>query len=191
MGDKGGPPPDVTRWLHEWGKGRRDAFDHLFALVYDELRRMARARMAQERAGHTLQATALVHEAFERLVQQRVAFTDRAHFFAIAADCMRRILVDHARRKGARKRPPRGGAVSLEDVALVGPDAADTVLAVHEAIEQLERLDPRQAEITTLRYFGGLTVEEIAATLAISESTVKRQWDVAKLWLLRALEAKT
>jgi RNA polymerase sigma factor (TIGR02999 family) len=181
-------PSLVTHLLAELSHGRRDALDQLVPLVYDELRAMARHRMARESDGHTLQATALVHEAFERLVDQRAAFRDRAHFFAIASRCMHRVLVDHARRRNAAKRPPRAAGVDLDDAPLLTDQQMDLVLAVSEALNQLRELDPRQADVAEMKYFGGLQVDEIAAALGISPATVKRDWDTAKLFLHRALK---
>lgn len=189
-GDSKSRPPDITELLKDYTAGRRDVLDRVVALVYDELRRMARARMSRERPDHTLQATALVHEAFERLVQQRVSFRNRAHFFGIAAKCMRRILMDHRRRKESVKRPPQGGAVEL-DAAVVVDDRFEEAFAVDEALEKLARLDERQAAIAELRYFGGLTSEEVGEVLGISRATVTREWEVAKMWLYKALKGLT
>lgn len=180
---------DVTRLLHEWSHGRREALDGLFPLIYDELHSLARQRMSRERSNHTLQATALVHEAFVRLVDQRVAFENRSHFFSIAAQCMRRVLIDHARRRRADKRPPPAGAVSLDEAAIVDDAHVEQVLIVDEALQQLARLDERQARVAELRYFGGLENAEIANVLGVSLATVKRDWLVAKLWLRKALKA--
>jgi RNA polymerase sigma factor (TIGR02999 family) len=188
MRDASGPSV-VTRLLTELNEGDRDALDRLVPLVYNELRAIARHRMAHEASGHTLQATALVHEAFGRLVDGHVTFRDRAHFFAIASRCMRQVLIDHARRRGAGKRPPRAAAIELGEELLLADDQLEQVMAVSEALEQLRALDPRQADVAELRYFGGATVEEIAEALTISPATVKRDWDVAKLFLRRALRS--
>jgi RNA polymerase sigma factor (TIGR02999 family) len=182
------PASPVTQLLGELAHGRRDALDRLVPLVYDELRALARHRMARESDGHTLQATALVHEAFGRLVDQRVPFRDRAHFFAIASRCMRRVLVDHARRRDAAKRPPRAAGVELDEALLLTDQQLEIVLAVSEALDQLRQLDPRQADVAELKYFGGLQVDEIAEALSTSPATVKRDWDTAKLFLHRALK---
>jgi RNA polymerase sigma factor (TIGR02999 family) len=187
MADAQGHTPDVTQLLKDWSDGRRTAGDRLFASIYDELHAMAGGRMAAERRNHTLQATALVHEAFERLVDQKVAFRSRAHFFGIAAECMRRILLDHARRKRAAKRPPPHASVDVDQAVIVDESDFEKVLIVHEALEKLAELDPRQARIAMLRYFGGLENAEIAEVVGISVATVKRDWEVAKLWLRHAL----
>lgn len=188
MSDPPGPAP-VTRLLADLRHGRREVLDELMAAVYDELRAIARQRMSHENAGHTLQATALVHEAFGRLVDQNVTFEDRAHFLAIAATCMKRVLLDHARRRDAAKRPPRGAAVNLEDALLLSDEQIEQVVAISEALDQLRALDERQAEVVELRYFGGATIDEIAEHLAISAATVKREWDTAKIFLNHALRS--
>jgi RNA polymerase sigma factor (TIGR02999 family) len=182
-----GEPSQVTQLLQELSKGRREVLDELVPLVYDDLRAIARRRLDRERDAQTLQATALVHEAFGRLVDQRVGFQNRAHFFAIAARCMRRILIDHARQKHAAKRPPRAAAVDIDDVIVLSEPAIERVIAVNEALDQLSLLDARQAQVVEMRYFGGATIEEIAAALAISQATVKRDWETAKLFLHKAL----
>lgn len=150
---------------------------------------MALARMARERSDHTLQATALVHEAFERLVEQKAAFQNRAHFFAIAAKCMRRILHDYARRKATDKRRLPGGAISLADAAVVTDDRLEIVLAVDQALEKLAEKHERQARVVEMRYYAGLTTEEIAEVLGVSVATVKRDWDEARQWLERTLQS--
>jgi RNA polymerase sigma factor (TIGR02999 family) len=183
-------PSLVTQLLEQLGQGRRDALDRLVPLVYDELRAIARRRMAQEREGHTLQATALVHEAFGRLVDQKVAFRNRAHFFGIAARCMRRVLLDHARKRDAAKRPPRAEAVDLDNALVVADTRIEEVVAINEALDGLAALDPRQAQVVEYRYFGGMTIDEIAEALSIAPATVKRDWDTAKLYLRRALKGE-
>jgi RNA polymerase sigma factor (TIGR02999 family) len=188
MAATGGDAPDVTQLLKDWSDGRRTSVDRLFSSIYGELHGMARARMAAERRDHTLQATALVHEAFERLIVQKVAFRSRAHFFGIAAECMRRILVDHARRKRAAKRPAPHAAVDVDDAVIVDESQFETVLIVHEALQKLAELDARQARIAELRYFGGLENAEIAEVIGVSVATVKRDWEVAKMWLRHALK---
>ena len=190
MADAEERAPDVTQLLKDWSDGHRAGGDRLFSSIYDELHGMARARMAGERRDHTLQATALVHEAFERLVDQRVAFRSRAHFFGIAAECMRRILLDHARRKRANKRPPPQAAVDVDAALVVDESQFEVVVIVHEALEKLAQLDPRQARIAELRYFGGLENAEIAEVVGISVATVKRDWEVAKMWLRHALKER-
>lgn len=184
-------PDDVTRLLHEWRNGSREALDRLIPLVYAELRAQAARYMAKERGNRTLQTTALVHEAYVKLVDQRsVEWQNRAHFFGIAAQLMRRILVDDARH---RLRDKRGGGVvpeSLDDLPIAAPapgiDAVDA-LALDRALQELEKLDPEQARLVELRFFGGLTLEETATVLDVSPATVKREWAIAKGWLYRAL----
>ena len=171
---------DVTQLLKDWSDGRREALDRLLPLIYGELRRMARGRLAQERRRHTMQATELVHEAFVRLVDQKAGWQSRVHFYGIAATCMRRILVDHARRKRASKRPPAAGAVDLEDTVIGESSPIDTILAVDEALQKLADMNPRQAQIAELKFFAGLEVPDIAKVLGISPATVKRDWSAAK-----------
>jgi RNA polymerase sigma factor (TIGR02999 family) len=178
---------DITVLLQDWREGRRDVLDRLFSLVYEQLHRMAQARMARERSDHTLQATALVHEAFERLVDQKAAFQNRSHFFAIAAKCMRRILSDYARRKATDKRRIPGGTIAAADAGVTTDDRLEIVLAVDEALEKLAERHPRQAHVVELRYYTGLTTEEIAEVLGVSVATVKRDWEDARQWLERVL----
>jgi len=181
---------DVTLLLKTWSRnGRRETLDRLVLLVHGDLRRVARSQMARERPDHTLQITALVNETFVRLVdQRRTDWRNRAHFLGVAASCMRRILVDHARRRGALKRPR--GKVPLDDIFAAGVTSIEQVLPVHEALEGLARLDPAQAAIVELRFFSGLTVEEIAEVRSISPSTVKRELRTAKIFLKTRLEAR-
>jgi RNA polymerase sigma factor (TIGR02999 family) len=191
------PPPgreEITLLLEAWSGGDAAAFDRLFDLLYPELRRAADRAMRGERPGHTLQPTALVHEAFlELLGQERAQFRDRAHFLAVAAFVMRRILAEHARGRAAVKRgagvPPAG----LERAAAVAtPEHEATfeeILAVDQALDRLEAVDARAAQVVVLRYFGGLSHQEIGAALALSERTVKREWTAARAWLRRELEA--
>jgi RNA polymerase sigma-70 factor, ECF subfamily len=179
----------VTELLHAWGAGDEAALHQLVPLVESELRRLAGAYMARERTGHTLQPTALVNEAFLRLVDvQDVRWHGRAHFFGIAARLMRRVLVDHARARGFQKRGGGAHAVPLEDAILVSraPDVA--LLDLDHALDQLAALDDRKARVVEMRFFGGMTVEETADALGVSSDTVKRDWRLAKLWLLDALE---
>ena len=145
--------------------------------------------MAHESPGHTLQATALVHEAFGRLVDQDVTFKDRAHFLAIAATSMKRVLLDHARRRDAAKRPPRAAAIDIADALVLSEDQLEQVVAVSEALDRLRALDERQADVAELRYFGGATIEEIGEHLSIAPATVKREWDTAKIFLNHALRS--
>ena len=175
---------EVTELLAELKLGRKDALDRLMPLVYRELRRIAGHQMRDERVGHTLQPTALVHEAFLRLVEQsRADWQNRAQFMGVAAQLMRRILVDHARRRAAAK---RGVAITLNEEIFnraAGADRTEEVLAVDEILSRLAELDPRQARIAELRYFGGLSVEETAEAMGLSARTVKGDWAMAKGWL--------
>jgi RNA polymerase sigma factor (TIGR02999 family) len=181
----------VTELLIAAGNGRREALDELVPLVYDELRRLAAAHVRREPPGHSVQATALVHETYLRLVDQRQArWLSRAHFFGAAAGVMRRILVDLARTRRADKRGGRAARVTLaEDVAADGPREID-VLALHESLERMAAFSPRQERIVELRYFGGLTIEETAALLGVSDATVVREWTIAKAWLRAALSSR-
>jgi RNA polymerase sigma factor (TIGR02999 family) len=183
-----GAAPDITRLLHEWKRGDRQAAEELAVALYDELRRTARHYMRQERQGRTLQTTALVHEAFLRLAGVRMDFKDRTHFFAFAAQIMRRVLVDYARSRGYRK---RGGGISpiqLDGEALALPDRSADVVALDEALSELARRDPRKARVVELRFFGGLSVEDTASALSVSPQTVLRDWSLAKAWLTRELK---
>ena len=181
-------PENVTQLLIDWSKGDKEALDNLVPLVYDELRRQAARYLRHERAGHTLQTTALIHEAYLRLVDQRnVHWQNRAHFFGIAAQMMRRILVDHARTK---KRAKRGGSdirVSFSEATLKAPDQDLDIVALDEALEHLAEIDEQQSKIVELRFFSGLTVEETAEVMGISAATVKRNWSMAKAWLHREI----
>ena len=181
--------PDVTELLLEWRRGDTAALDRLTPLVYDELRRIAHRYMRNERGGHTLETTALVNEAYLRLAsQQRVEWEDRAHFFAVTAQVMRHILIDHARR---RRYARRGGAdarqVPLAEAHAMTNERAAELLALDEALEQLAQLDPRKARVVELRYFGGLSLEETADVLEISVMTVRRDWRAARAWLYKTL----
>jgi RNA polymerase sigma factor (TIGR02999 family) len=183
----------ITRLLREWQDGSQDALDRLVPLVYDELHRIAASYISRERAGHTLQPTALVNEAYIRLVQaEDVAFESRAHFLGIAARLMRQILVDHARRHDARRRGGRQRRVTLtEGVALDEAGADVDLLALDQALERLAAEDARLARLVELRYFGGLSTEETAEVLATSPRTVKRDWAVARVWLRRLMSGET
>jgi RNA polymerase sigma factor (TIGR02999 family) len=186
------PERDVTALLKDWSGGDRQALERLMPLVYDELRKLAASYLRTERPDHTLQPTALVHEAFLRLVDQRsVDWANRAHFFGIAAQMMRRILVDHARKRHAAKRDVTSYRVATAMAEEEESDQGPELLALDRALVGLERLDPRQARIVELRFFAGLTVEETAEVVAISTATVKREWRTARAWLKReiALEA--
>jgi RNA polymerase sigma factor (TIGR02999 family) len=183
---------NITELLVSYGRGDKEALDQLMPIVYDELRRQAARYLRRERPGNTLQTTALIHEAYVRLVDQRnVQWQNRAHFFGIAAQLMRRILVDHAR---AKKRVKRGGSdvrVSLGDatVAVKGQDL--DVVALDEALQRLAQIDEQQSRVVELRFFSGLTVEETAEVMHISTATVKRDWSMAKAWLHRELSGDT
>ncbi|HBY61057.1 MAG TPA: RNA polymerase subunit sigma-70 [Solibacterales bacterium] len=182
-------PSNVTQLLVDWSKGNRQALEQLMPLVYDELRRLADFYLRRERAGHTLQGTALVHEAYLRLVDQnRVQWQNRAHFFGVAAQMLRRILVDHARAHRTAKRG--GGALTLAlDEAIGAPEQKDLdLVALDDALNGLSQMDAQQAKIVELRYFSGLTIEETAEVLDISPATVKRDWVVAKAWLFREVQ---
>ena len=182
------PGEGVTRLLVEWTDGNQGALEALLPLVYDELRRLARGYLQRERPGHTLQSTALVHEAYMRLVDQDVSWQNRAHFFGIAAQMMRRILVDHARTKNAAKRGDGACMVTLDE-AMVGTEQRDVnVIALDEALDKLAKLDPQQSRIVELKFFAGLSIEETAEVLKISPATVKRDWVVAKAWLYREMQ---
>jgi RNA polymerase sigma factor (TIGR02999 family) len=184
-------PQNVTQLLIGWSKGDKEALDKLVPLVYDELRRQAARYLRHERVGHTLQTTALIHEAYLRLVDQKnVQWQNRAHFFGIAAQMMRRILVDHARTK---KRAKRGGSdirVSLSDANLKAQGQDLDIVALDEALERLAAIDEQQSRIVELKFFSGLTVEETAEILSISPATVKRDWSMAKAWLHREISGE-
>ena len=181
--------PDITRMLQEWSGGKREALDALLPVVYAELRRQAARFLQRERMGHTLQTTALIHETYLKLVDQRtVNWQNRAHFYGIAAQAMRRILVDYAKTRHREKRGGIGENLPLEAAALVssGEKSVDLV-ALDEALERLAEFDRRQAQIVELRYFSGLMIEETAEVLRISPATVKSDWNVAKAWLRREI----
>ena len=182
---------DVTSLLNKLAGGDQKAAAELVPLVYKELRRLAARRLRHERPDHTLQATALVHEAYVRLAAQRDAkWQNRAQFFGVASQVMRRILVDYARGQQRIRRGGKQQKVSLDDVLLVSPDRTEEVLTVHESLSRLETLDARQARMVELRYFGGLTVEEIAEVVGISTKTVMRELKVAKAWLYGDLKER-
>jgi RNA polymerase sigma factor (TIGR02999 family) len=182
-------PEAVTTLLRAWSDGDDGALEQLLPLVEAELRRLARTYMGRERREHTLQTTALVNEAFLRLIDaRRVRWQDRAQFIGISARLMRRVLVDHARARGYRKRGGGAQRVTLHEGMAVSSDPALDVVALDRALEALASIDPRKGRIIELRFFGGLTVEETAEVLRVSPDTVKRDWRLAKLWLLRELE---
>jgi RNA polymerase sigma-70 factor (ECF subfamily) len=180
---------DVTRLLQDWSGGDEKAAERLMPLVYDELRRLARAYLQRERADHTLQPTALVNEAYFRLVDQSsVSWQNRQHFFGIAAQIMRRILVDHAREHAAEKRGGLRQKVSLDEANVPTGGRAAELVALDEALSKLTEIFPRKGKVVELRFFGGLSVEETAGVLGISDKTVMREWQSAKLWLYRELD---
>jgi RNA polymerase sigma-70 factor (ECF subfamily) len=181
-------PHEITQLLAEWSNGNQTALDKLYPLVYDELHRMASRYMNRERKGHTLQTTALINEAYVRLVDQKhVHWENRAHFFAISAQIMRRILIDHARRHAYAKRGGGAQRISLDESALIADECASELLLLEEALKRLAELDPRRSQVVELRYFGGLNNEEIAGVLKISENTVTRDWNMARAWLYQEL----
>jgi RNA polymerase sigma factor (TIGR02999 family) len=181
---------DVTRLLADWSNGDRQALDELLPLVYEELRHLANAYLRREREGHTLQSTALVHEAFLRLVNQRdVHWRGRAHFFGIAAQMIRRILVDHARAQRAAKRGAGAVRLELDDAIAVAHQRDLDLIALDDALGRLAMLDERQSRIVELRFFAGLSVEDTAEVMGISTSTVKREWASARAWLFREVAA--
>jgi RNA polymerase sigma factor (TIGR02999 family) len=183
---------DVTQLLRAWSEGDEAALEQLVPLVEAERRRLARAYMSRERKGHTLQATALVNEVFLRLADTpTLRWQDRAHFIGIAARLMRRVLVDHARARGSRKRGGGAEQVPLDDAQLATPELPLDVIAVDRALETFATIDRRKSQIVELRFFGGLSVEETADVLGISVETVKRDWRVARLWLSRELQGQT
>ena len=178
----------VTKLLIDWSNGDKTALDELMPLVYEELRRLAHHYMSRERVGHTLQTSALVNEAYLRLVNRReVHWQNRAHFFAIAAQMMRTILVDHARSHGYAKRGGGVRQIPLDEAMVVSPDRTGEVIELDEALTRLAAFDVQQSRIVELKFFGGLTIEETAAVLGISPATVKREWNTARAWLFREL----
>jgi RNA polymerase sigma factor (TIGR02999 family) len=182
------PTHEITRLIQEHRDGSRDALDRLFPLVYEELHRMAHRALLRERASHTLSTTALVHEAYFRLVDQdRAGWNDRIHFLAIAATAMRRILVDYARRQKRLKRGGERRAVTLDDAMLVADERADTLIALDEALSDLGMLNARLSRVVECRFFAGLTTEETAAALQVTTRTVERDWQKARAWLYARL----
>ena len=180
---------EVTQLLIEWSNGDKAALDKLMPLIYDELRRLAHHYMSRERPGHTLQTTALVDEAYVRLVnRRRVHWQNRAHFFGIAAHLMRSILVDHARSHAYAKRGGGARKVSLDEAMVVSQERAAEVVALDDALKQLAEFDSRQSRIVEMRFFAGLTIEETAEVLSLSPATVKREWSTAKAWLYHELK---
>ncbi len=182
------PTEEVTILLNQISAGDGDAPEKLLPLVYEDLRRLAHSYFANEKTDHTLQATALVHEAYIRLVNwENVSWQNRAHFFAVAAEVMRKILIDHARRKNAQKRDG-GQKILLDDAISFAKEKELDLLKLDEALQTLEKLDKRQAKIVELRFFGGLSIEETAYILKVSETTVRREWTFAKAWFQRELQ---
>jgi RNA polymerase sigma factor (TIGR02999 family) len=178
----------VNELLHDWSKGDPEALEELLPLIYDDLRRLAHHFLYGERPGHTLQTTALAHEAYLKLIDQKsVNWQNRAHFFAIAAQAMRRILIDSARRRSAHKRGGDGEMVSLAQAEFISTEPNTDLLALDEALTRLAAIDKDQSEIIELRYFGGLTIEETAEVMMSSPATVKRDWQMARAWLHQEL----
>jgi RNA polymerase sigma-70 factor, ECF subfamily len=178
----------VTKLLIDWSNGDKSALNDLMPLVYDELRRLAHHYMSRERVGHTLQTSALVNEAYLRLVNRKeVHWQNRAHFFAIASQMMRTILVDHARSHGYAKRGGGARQIPLDETIVVSPDRTGEVIEIDEALTRLAAFDSQQSRIVELKFFGGLTIEETATVLGISPATVKREWNTARAWLFREL----
>ena len=184
-------PAQITRLLIDWRGGDQAALEQLIPLVHDELRRLARRHMAHEHAGHTLQATALVNEAYVRLIDVRqVKWQDRAHFFAMSSRLMRRILVDFARSKGYQKRGGGAQKVSFDEALVVSQEPGQHLVALDDALNALAAFDTRKTQVVEMRFFGGLSVEETAEALKISVDTVMRDWKFAKAWLLRELSGQ-
>jgi RNA polymerase sigma-70 factor (ECF subfamily) len=182
------PPHEITQLLAEWSEGNQAALDKLYPLVYNELRRLAHGYLRRERKGHTLQTTALINEAYLRLVDQKhVHWANRSHFFGISAQIMRRILIDHARRYDYSKRGGGARRISLNEGAVVAKQRARELLMLDEALDSLAKIDPRRSQVVELRYFGGLNNVEIAEVLKISENTVTRDWNMARAWLYQEL----
>jgi RNA polymerase sigma factor (TIGR02999 family) len=185
-------PDDVTQLLLDWSNGDREALDKLMPLVYAELRQMARRYMRAERRDHTLQTTALVHEAYVRLINQnRVSWKNRAHFFGIAAQMMRRILIDHARKHHYEKRGGGAAKLSLDEAAFLTREQADEMIALDHALTGLEKYDPRKSRVVELKFFGGLTTEETAEVLEVSKRTIESDWNFAQAWLYREMSNAT
>jgi RNA polymerase sigma factor (TIGR02999 family) len=181
-------PRSVTQLLIDWREGDETALNELIPIVYDELRRMAHRYMRQERPGHTLQTTALINEAYIRLVDHKgIRWKNRAHFYGVAAQAMRRVLVDYARTRGSAKRWGGMRRVDLDEAAAVAKKQAEDLLALDDALTKLASIDPRKSMIVEMKYFGGMTAEEIAEAIGVSVPTINREWNPAKAWLLREL----
>jgi RNA polymerase sigma factor (TIGR02999 family) len=181
-------PQSVTQLLKAWGDGEQQALDRLISLVYAELHRLAHRYMRRERSGHTLQPTALVHEVYERLVDlNNVSWQNRAHFFGVSAHLMRRILVDYARSRRYTKREGQWRQVPLNEAVALFHDRQTDIVALDDALRVLADIDPRKSRVVEMRFFGGLSIKEVAEVLNISEESVQRDWRLAKVWLLREL----
>jgi len=186
------PATEITGLLRAWSSGDRTALDRILPLVYPELRKIAQRCLGNERGGHTLQATALVNEAYLRLIDiQEIAWQDRAHFFAIGARLMRRILVDYARSRNYAKRGGDAQRVDFNEALVVSPEADPALVRMDDALTALAAFDPRKAQIVEMRYFGGLPANDIAAVLGVSVQTVNRDWSLAKSWLAREMSGPT
>ncbi len=183
------PSHHITELLRAWGEGDQSALEHLTPLVYTELHRLARRHMSRENEGHTLQATALIHEVYLRLVEfQNVRWQDRAHFFAVCARLMRRILIDFARSHTSLKRGGSERKLTLDEGLVVSPDVPAELMDLEQALTKLAAEDPRKSTVVELRFFGGLTVKETAEVLKVSADTVMRDWNMARAWLLREMD---
>src|SRR5215470_4635615 len=183
---------EITRLLQGWSDGDEQALEKLTPLLYRELHRMAHRYMRQERPGHTLQTTALINEAYLRLISwKNVRWQNRAQFFGVSAQLMRKILVDFARSRNYAKRGAGGHVISLDDVPVVSRDRARDILALDDALQRLADIDPRKSQIVELRFFGGLSLEETAEVLKVSSRTIRREWDLAKTWISRQMSAET
>ena len=189
--DSASPPGAVTQWLLDWGRSDKRGLDQMLPVLYEELHRLASHYLSWEATGHTLQPTALVHEAYLRLVdQRRVDWRNRAQFLGLAANMMRRILVNHARERTAQKRGGGAAAVSLSLVEAPSGRPDVELIALEDALQRLAALDERKSKVVELKFFGGLTIEEIAEVLQISGATVEREWAFARAWLYEAIEGK-
>ena len=188
---KSHPPHEITQLLAEWSDGNQSALDELYPLVYDELHKLARRYMSRERKGHTLQTTALINEAYLRLIHSKnVRWQNRAHFFAVSAQLMRRILVDFARSRHYQKRGGGAQKVSLDQALEISDEKGAELIALDDALSALDKLDARKSRVVELRFFGGLSVEETAEVLKVSPDTIMRDWKMAKVWLLRAMSGE-
>lgn len=184
-------PSTVTQLLQDWRSGQRDALERLTPLVYDELRRVADAYMKRERPGHTLQATAIVHEAYVRLIDMDVPWEDRAHFFSVAARLMRRILVEHARQRRTNRRAGEHTVFELQDHDTHSEDIGYDIVEIDNALTQLAAIDPRLVQMAEIHYFAGLSSEETAAAMGVSVAALQRDLRIVKAWLLKAIRAAT